>query len=167
MNARHILVTDSDMRKLRQLLDLRMGLATHDQHHLEMLARELDLAEVVRAEQIPADAVTMDSHVQIRDLDTGGEMGYTLVFPEDSNIAENKISILAPLGTALLGYREGDAIEWPVPGGVRKIRVEKVVYQPEAAGGALGHSVSIHRRRRPCYSNMVPSAPGKPQMARG
>ena len=80
------------------------------------------------------DVVTMNSEVLVRDLDSKKEMTVTLVFPSEADLEQGKISILAPVGTALLGYRVGDTIEWKVPGRVRRLRVEKVLYQPEAAG---------------------------------
>jgi regulator of nucleoside diphosphate kinase len=61
-------------------------------------------------------------------------MTYTLVFPRDANVDEGRISILAPLGTAILGYRVGEEFEWDVPSGKRRLRIAKVLYQPEAAG---------------------------------
>jgi regulator of nucleoside diphosphate kinase len=76
----------------------------------------------------------MNSKAEIRDLNTKETMTYTLVFPLDANIDEGKISILAPLGTAILGYRVGDEFEWEVPSGKRRLRIEKILYQPEAAG---------------------------------
>jgi regulator of nucleoside diphosphate kinase len=59
---------------------------------------------------------------------------YSLVFPTEANFVEGKISVLAPIGTAILGYRQGDTIEWRVPSGVRKLKVEEILYQPESAG---------------------------------
>ena len=70
----------------------------------------------------------------MKDLDTQEEMTYTLVFPADANIKENKISVLAPIGTAMIGYKVGDVIEWPVPSGQRRLKVIGILYQPEAAG---------------------------------
>ena len=61
-------------------------------------------------------------------------MIYSLVFPHSANINQNRISILAPIGTALIGYKIGDIIEWKVPGGLRKLKVEEILYQPEASG---------------------------------
>ena len=145
MSVRTILVTQSDMKKLVQLLDLRGTSQARDQQHLEMLAQELERAEVVPSEDIPSDVVTMHSHVLVRDLDSGRETGYTLVFPVDADVNEGKISVLAPIGTALLGYREGDEIEWQVPGGVRQLKVVRVLYQPEASGHEPGPSVARHR----------------------
>ena len=87
---------------------------------------------VPRAE-IPPDVVTMGSTVRLTDLQTGEEETYTLVYPNDADIDENKLSVLAPIGTALLGYRAGDVVEWPVPAGVRRFRVEEVLSQPARA----------------------------------
>jgi len=69
---------------------------------------------------------------------------YTIVFPVDADIEKKRISVLAPVGTALIGYRAGDIIEWATPGGTRRLQIEKVLFQPEAAGGADARS-----RRRP------------------
>ena len=147
MNEKMIQVTQGDMEKLMALLGSRLKLRTRDQEHLEMLAQELDRAEIVRSSDIPADTVTvtMHSHVLVRDLDTGGESTYTLVYPSDADIEIGKISILAPIATALLGYREGDEIEWPTPGGRRRLNVIQVLYQPEAAGDESDHSVVMRR----------------------
>ena len=75
----------------------------------------------------------MDSQVCIKDLDTQEEIVYTIVFPAYSDIKQNRISVLSPVGTALLGYRVGDDIEWKVPGGIRKLKIKKILYQPEVA----------------------------------
>ena len=77
--------------------------------------------------------ITMNSQVRIEDVDTGMENVYTLVFPSDAGIQEKKLSILAPIGTALLGPA-GETVDWPVPAGVRTVRIKAVLYQPEAAG---------------------------------
>ena len=76
----------------------------------------------------------MNSMVRLKDVDTGEDVIYTLVFPHDADIHHKKISILAPIGTALIGYRAGDIIEWNVPAGVKRLKIEKILYQPEAAG---------------------------------
>ena len=99
-----------------------------------VLEAELDRAHVVSPQEIPGDVVTMNSAVLVKDLDTGAEMALTLVFPSDAGLELGKISILAPVGTALLGYRVGDTIEWKVPGRIRRLRIERMIYQPEAAG---------------------------------
>ena len=74
------------------------------------------------------------SKVALLDLDTSERMEYVLAFPKDANIDNGSISVLAPIGTAILGYAKGDVVEWPVPSGKRRIRIEDILYQPEAAG---------------------------------
>ena len=83
---------------------------------------------------MPADVITMNSRADLVDLDTGETVTFTLVFPQDANVEEEKISVLAPIGAGMLGYRVGDEFEWNVPQGVRRMKVAKVHYQPEAAG---------------------------------
>jgi regulator of nucleoside diphosphate kinase len=96
------------------------------------LAGELRRAKVVPRSEIPPDVVTMGSTVRMRDLETGETETYTLVYPHEADIEAGKLSVLAPVGTALLGYRVGDVVEWPVPAGVARFRVEEVS-QPATA----------------------------------
>ncbi len=139
-----ILVTDKDLARLQRFLET--AVRGRDKHHLDMLQDELDNAEVVSSDEIPAHVITMNSRVRIRDLDSGNEEVYTLVFPGDADISRNRISVLAPLGVALLGYRTADLIEWTVPGGTRRLRVEEVLYQPEADGGAASQPEPAQKR---------------------
>jgi regulator of nucleoside diphosphate kinase len=134
MKEREIYVTALDVERLRKLLEGVRLWSSRDREHLEALEGELDRAHVVAPQEIPGDIVTMNSAVLVRDLDTDAEMALTLVFPSDTGLELGKISILAPVGTALLGYRVGDTIEWKVPGRVRRLRIERMLYQPEAAG---------------------------------
>ena len=130
-NLPPITVSSRDLARLEQLLD-SPGL-----RHVPAaiaLGRELERATVLPPERMPADVVTMNSQVRIEDMDTGEQNIYTLVFPSDARIAERKVSILAPIGTAMLGYRVGDTVDWPVPAGTRKVRIKEIPYQPEAAG---------------------------------
>ncbi|ANA39634.1 MULTISPECIES: nucleoside diphosphate kinase regulator [Geobacter] len=131
---RSIYITEFDLTRLEELLDKIDTESSRDSRHLQELEDELLRAEVVDPRQIPADVVTMNSRIALKDLATGEEMVYELVFPSDARLEENRISILAPVGTALLGYRAGDTISWKVPGGTRKIKITKILYQPEAAG---------------------------------
>ncbi|HDQ44850.1 MAG TPA: nucleoside diphosphate kinase regulator [bacterium] len=98
------------------------------------LRHELERAKIVDPEKIPDDVITMNSRFRLQDMDSGEEMIYTLVFPEEADVFENRISIDAPMGTALIGYRVGDEIEWPVPAGTLRIKVLEILYQPEASG---------------------------------
>ena len=134
MENRDIYITEFDLRRLKELLDVGIAFKERDREYLESLQNELDRAHVVDPKAIPHDVVTMNSQVRIEDMDTGDQNVYTLVFPADAGIAEKKISILAPIGTAMLGYRAGDIIDWPVPAGKRTVRIKEIIYQPEAAG---------------------------------
>jgi regulator of nucleoside diphosphate kinase len=144
MTRRRIFITDDDMARLRDLVRRGKMASRRDQDHLEELDRELDRAEVVATAKVLPDVVTMHSTVRVRDLDSGQRMEYTIVFPGDADIEKKRISIVAPIGTALIGYRAGDTIEWATPGGLRRLEIEEVLFQPEAAGDAAGRS-----RRRP------------------
>ncbi len=98
------------------------------------LRGELDRAEVVEPQDVPPDVVTMNSKVRFV-LESGEEFCLTLVYPQDIDGSTERISILAPVGSALLGLSAGAQIEWPRPGGgVMKVRLVEVVYQPERAG---------------------------------
>ena len=122
-NDRSIIVTDRDLALLRLL---------HQHAHL---ASELDKADVVDSREVPPDVVTMDSRVVFEDVTTGKTTEVTLVFPHDADVQRGKVSVLAPVGTALLGLAEGDSIVWPFPdGSSRCLRVVAVTFQPEAEG---------------------------------
>jgi len=134
---RRIFITDDDMARLKDLVRRGRLAARRDQAHLEELEEELDRAEVVAAEDVSPDVVTMHSTVRVRDLDSERSVVYTLVFPGEADIDRQRISVLAPIGTALIGYRVGDLLEWATPGGTRRLRIEDVLFQPEAAEGRL------------------------------
>jgi len=131
---RKIYITEGDKQKLKGLCRRTIGLREKDMKNLMDLAEELERAEVINNENLPGDVITMNSTVRIQDLKTGDELVYTIVYPENANIEEKRISILAPIGTALIGYRVGDTIEWEVPAGKRYLKVKEIIYQPEAAG---------------------------------
>ena len=103
--------------------------------HLDELATELSRAEVYSdTDEVPADLITMRSGIQLTNLSTGSEMTCRLVYPGESDPEQNSISVLAPLGTAMLGHRVGDSFDVQLPRGMTKFRVEALTYQPEAAG---------------------------------
>lgn len=130
MNHRTIYITNIDMRRLRPLIET-MKKSRDD---LRGLQAELEHARVVAPAEVPPDVITMNSKARLRDLETGEEVTYTLVFPDQANIEQGRISVVAPVGTAMLGHRVGDEFEWEVPAGAVRLRVEDVLYQPEAAG---------------------------------
>lgn len=134
MSDKVIIITGLDRQRLIDLiLDAQAG-EYRRSIYLENLRGELDRAQIVAPEEVPADVITMNSKVVLLDLDSGEQETYTLVYPEHADTAQGKISILAPIGTAMLGYRVGDEFEWEVPAGKRRLKVEKLLYQPEAAG---------------------------------
>lgn len=114
---------------------LERVIAWHGGPEAERLEEELSRAEVIDVEAVPPTLVTMNSTVRYRDELTGAEQEITLVFPHDADVSRGRVSIFAPIASALLGLAVGDAIEWPVPGGrTTQLRVLEIVYQPEAAG---------------------------------
>lgn len=134
MDPRDIYITKFDLARLKELLQVGISFKERDRDYLESLKNELDRAHVVDPTAIPHNVVTMNSRVRLKDMETGEEKIYTLVCPSDADIARNRISILAPIGTAILGYRAGDTLDWLVPAGKRKFRIQESLYQPEAAG---------------------------------
>jgi len=114
-----IIVTAADMELLRML-----------RAHVP-LERELDRAIVVSSATVAADVVTMNSRVRYSDQKDGMRKTVSLVYPSHANAATGKVSVLAPVGTALLGLSEGQSIEWEFPDGPRRLKVEEVLHQPE------------------------------------
>lgn len=134
MTSRKIYITENDLRRLRELIMVAREFGKEKEVYLRELEHELDRGKVVSPQAIPADVITMNSEVHLIDLNTNEEKTYRLVFPDHADAGHGRISVLAPIGTALLGYRVGDVIEWKVPAGIAKLKVVKLLYQPEAAG---------------------------------
>lgn len=129
----NLIITENDERTLRAMLEGASGFNERDQLQWSALERELDKARVVPSREVPRDVVTMNSRVRIVDMRTGEQLVYQIVYPHEANYAEMKISVLAPIGMALLGYAEGTEIEWEVPSGSRRLRIQAVEHQPEDA----------------------------------
>lgn len=132
---RKILVTTRNMQRLLSLLDSTAS--SRNREAAENLESELAAAVVVAPEQIPPTVVTMGSTVRFRDEETGQTREVTLVYPQEANAQEGKVSILAPVGAALIGLSVGESVAWPLPGGRRKrFRLEAILYQPESQRAA-------------------------------
>ena len=130
-----IYITTSDYHRLSGLIEIsRERNGDADREYLDQLEEELGRAELVNPKEIPADVITMRSKVSLKDLKSGQTVMYSLVFPSEANSNEGQISVLAPIGTALLGNRSGDVVESRVPSGLRRLKVKEILYQPEAAG---------------------------------
>lgn len=140
---RPIHITSHDKLLLEELLAETEALRPEWRNDLKALVEELKRAIIVEPEKVPHDVVTMNSRAELVDLHTGDTVIFTLVFPSRANIDAGNISVLAPIGAAMLGYRVNDEFEWRVPDGVRRMRVKQIYYQPEAAamsrpeGGAI------------------------------
>jgi regulator of nucleoside diphosphate kinase len=125
-----IVLSRFDHERLERLLD-KVG----PRPDLEALRAEIERAEIVEPEAVPASLVTMNSVVRFVDEDSGRESEVKLVFPGHADVESHRISVLAPVGSALLGLSVGDSLDWPLPEGrTRRLRVVAVTYQPEAAG---------------------------------
>ena len=134
MNEKAIHITELDRKRLLDLIQAAQSGEYRRSVYLEDLRGELERAQIVAPQEIPGDVITMNSTVALTDLDTGEQETYTLVYPDDADMTQDKVSILAPIGTAMLGYRVGDVFEWEVPSGKRRLQVTKILYQPEASG---------------------------------
>ena len=127
-------LTDADSVRLREMMSSLTTIGNPFRPYLRQLGDEVDAAAVVPAASVEPDVVTMNSLLRIADEDTGTAESVTLVYPTESDVLRSRLSVLTPLGIRLLGQRAGDTVEWSVAGGVRRVRIDQVLYQPEAAG---------------------------------
>jgi len=126
MKKKQIYITQHDMERLRALMEVYA-------ENTELLEEMLDKARIVLPKDIPHNVVTMNSTVRVKDIDTGEERTFTLVFP-GNKAGNNAVSILAPAGTALIGSREKDIVERQVPAGKKRMEILEIIYQPEREG---------------------------------
>jgi regulator of nucleoside diphosphate kinase len=126
-----ITITHEDRRRLGTMLQYAQARGTRRRSHLHALEAELERAHAADEANVPADVVTMNSTVQLRDLDTGEVETYTLVYPEFADVGQNRMSVLAPVGTAILGCRVGDVVHVTAPAGRRRLRLQEILFQPE------------------------------------
>ncbi|HOW55239.1 MAG TPA: nucleoside diphosphate kinase regulator [Syntrophorhabdaceae bacterium] len=126
MKKKQIYITQHDMERLRALMEVYA-------ENTELLEEMLDKARIVLPKDIPHNVVTMNSTVRVKDIDTGEERTFTLVFP-GNKAGNDAVSILAPAGTALIGSREKDIVERQVPAGKKRMEILEIIYQPEREG---------------------------------
>jgi regulator of nucleoside diphosphate kinase len=131
MEQREIRLTDVDSRRLQSLIEGSKLGDVRDVGSAELLEQHLHEADVWPATHIESDVVTMDSEVLVTDTGSGETFSFQVVFPRSADAGEGRISVLEPLGMAVLGRSVGDRIHWDIPGGRRTLRVEDVIYQPE------------------------------------
>ena len=120
MASKKIQITQLDHERLTRLIESMRHLPEKDQACLENLRGELNRAKIISSKRVKPDVVTMNSTVKLRDMDNGELLEYKLVYPQDADPEENRLSILAPVATALLGFSIGDTVQWKVPAGVRR-----------------------------------------------
>lgn len=127
-----ITLSSLDLDRIEALLETIPASALAGKAELQA---ELDRADVLAPDQVPPSVVTMNSTVKFSIVESGKEFCLTLVYPRDMDGSADRISIFAPVGSALLGMSVGDELAWPGPGGkAMTVRVTEVVYQPERAG---------------------------------
>ena len=127
-NIPGLVVTSQDFDRIQKTIFQAMGPYT------EKLAQELSCAEIVEPTEVSAQVVTMNSEVIYEDVRTGVQRHLRLVYPHDADADRGWVSVLAPLGNAVLGLQGGKQITWVMPGGIRQIKIVPITYQPEAGG---------------------------------
>jgi len=127
-------VNDFDLARLKEIVKFSRDLGEKEESTIRTLENELNNAEMVKHKNTPPDVITMNSEVVYKNMATRRKEFLTLVFPNHADIEMKKISVLSPIGRALLGRRVGEIIKLQVPAGMRRLKVEKIKYQPEAAG---------------------------------
>lgn len=127
-----MLISDVDLGHVRQLLAAGRRFLARNHQHLHALEENLTRALVVTRDQIPRDVIAIHTQVRIHELDIGRQSVYTVVLPGEADVARNRISVLAPIGSALLGRRVGDLVECAAPPVTKRLKVKEIVQQPEA-----------------------------------
>jgi len=143
MRQQRVQVTDFDFNRLYSLIEGPRSIDLHEAVDVDLLERRLYEAEIMPADRIGPDLVTINSEVRLNDLDTHERIVFRVVLPTTADPASGKISVLAPLGMAVLGRRIGDHVNCDTPDGRRRLRVEEILYQPERVGLDIG----LRRRR--------------------
>lgn len=134
MKSGRILMTQPNFERLERLVEQQ---SLRDSDALELLELKLSRAEVVDADRIPRSVVTMNSVVLFEDVETRSRRKLTLVYPNENAWMSESVSILAPVGVALIGQSAEDEVETSIPGRSRRLRVLSIVHQPETSGRAL------------------------------
>ena len=129
-----IIINRLDYARIKKCINDARQFKSITDSELQKLVNELESAVIVEPEAIPANVVTMNSIVKLSFSNNNKKVQFQIVYPDQANFRDNKISIFSPIATALIGYKVGDEIEWIVPAGLTKIKIEEIIYQPESAG---------------------------------
>jgi regulator of nucleoside diphosphate kinase len=131
---RKIVVSRLDQARLQEQIKWMEYQQGYTSQEVAKLQIELEQAQIVEPHLIPADVVTLNTVVVVKFLSTGKEFTFRLVYPQDANAKQDRVSVFSPIGVALLGYQKGDIIQWNAPGGKINIQVKDIIFQPEKAG---------------------------------
>lgn len=131
---KEIIISSLDAARIQHCIEKARSGGLKAPINLIPLSNELNRAKKVKPEKIPGDVVTMNSIVSLHNEKTGKIMQVQIVYPDDADITKGKISVFAPVGTALLGYRKGNKIQWNTPSGVTELTILDIIYQPESNG---------------------------------
>jgi regulator of nucleoside diphosphate kinase len=134
MSDEQALMTHADRRRLTRMVRRLRSSGRGRREHIAALNRRIAAADVVRPTDIPRNVITLNSRVVLKDLDSRKRVTVTLAEPWDGSMVGDRVSVAGPAGIALLGGRVGQIVRWRVGANVRRLRVEQVLYQPEAAG---------------------------------
>ena len=134
MNMGKIILNRLDYARIKKCIKDARQFRSITSDEEQQLMKELDSAMIVDPEAIPSNVVTMNSVVKVHFLNSSKQLQFQIVYPHQADMKQHKISIFSPIATALIGYKTGDEIEWIVPAGLTKIRINEIIYQPEAAG---------------------------------
>ena len=129
-----LIINSLDYSRIKKCIGDAKQFRSINEGEATKLMAELDSAKIVKPESMPSNVVTMNSIVKLSFLNNNKQVQFQIVYPEKADLKENKISIFSPIATALIGYKIADEIEWIVPAGLTKIRIDEIIYQPEAAG---------------------------------
>lgn len=131
---KRLIMNRVDHARILKCINDASDMNTISAEEAENLLNELNSAKIVEPRDVPVSLVTMNSVVKIRFINTNRQIQFRIVYPDQADVKENKISIFSPVATALIGYKVNDEIEWLIPSGMTTIRIEEILYQPEAAG---------------------------------
>ena len=126
-------ITVNDYQRITVLIEFA-ALQSKSPEIADRLMKELKVAKTFPQDKISGNIVTMNSRVLLKEITSGREVEITITYPQEADSREQKVSVFSTIGVALLGCREGDITSWRIPGGIGRFKVEKVIYQPEAAG---------------------------------
>lgn len=165
------LVSHADRARLRRFLDACEESLERERADLANLRARVERFVAVRAEELPDDVATLHAQVRMRDLTSGRTLACTVVLPRDADVAIERRSPLSWPGSVLLGAREGDELLWPLRSGTRQMRLERVLFQPEAVQrvirtqarrrrtkGGQGRRVGRAEARRPAVRTQLEAA---------